>query len=118
MKIMVVAFNDGDNLAIENVLRELEKRGHEITIFATFQEENTLRMFSGLRAEIRPVQEITPNSAKQFDVAFSTPMRMFRLKVLDIYCFVYAPYVTEYFMTERSHETLQFSLRLHGSWRS
>ena len=40
MKVLTLSFNDGDNLAIENVLHELEARGHEITIFARYQDEN------------------------------------------------------------------------------
>jgi len=97
----VVSFNDSDNLTIENVLYELESHGHEITIFAPFRDENSIRMFQNLKAEIRPTIELTNDVAKKFDVAFCSVMMMkARLKFLDIYCFVYAPYFEECFMTD------------------
>lgn len=101
MRILVVSFNDSDNLTIENVLYELEKRGHQITIFAPFRDDNSIRMFKRLNAEIRPTTELTNKVAKNFDVAFCSVMMMqARLKFLDIYCFVYAPYIEEFFMTD------------------
>ncbi len=100
MKIFVVSFNDGDNLAIENVLYELEARGHELTIYAPFQDSSSLRMFAGLKAAIKPSKELTEKEAHKFDVGFCSVMAMERVKFFDVYCFVYAPYINEYFMTD------------------
>lgn len=100
MKILVVSFNDSDNLTIENVLYELEARGHEITIFAPFMDDDSIRMFKGLKAKICPIKELTNKRAKEFDVAFCSVMMMGRMKFLDIYCFVYSQFYEEYFMTD------------------
>lgn len=100
MKVLVVSFNDGDNMAIENVLYELKTRGHEITIFARYQDENSIRMFHGLGAKIRSFKELTSDIAKEYDVAFCSVNMMIHLKYLDIYIFVYSQYFKEFFMTD------------------
>lgn len=100
MKVLVVTFNDSDNLTIENVLYELEARGHEITIFAPFRDQGSIRMFEKLKAEIRPFDELNRITVKEFDVAFCSVMMMKRFKLFDIYCFVYSPYFDETFMTD------------------
>ena len=100
MKVLTLSFNDGDNLAIENVLHELEARGHEITIFARYQDENSIRMFHGLRAEIKSIKELTPETAREFDFGFCSVNMMVHVKFLDIYFFVYSQYYKEFFMTD------------------
>lgn len=100
MNILVITFNDSDNLTIENVLYELENRGHRITIFAPFRDRTSVRMFSDLKACIEPIENLTPERAAQYDIAFSGVMGMNRMKCLDIYCFVYSLYYDEMFMTD------------------
>lgn len=100
MKVLVVSFNDGDNLAIENVLYELESRGHEITIYARYQDENSIRMFKGLKAKIKSFQELSPEVAENFDIAFCSVNMMIHLKFLNVYTFVYSQYFKESFMTD------------------
>ena len=63
MNILVTTFNDSDNLTIENVLYELEKRGHNITIFAPFRDKNSIRMFDGLEASIEHREPYTRKSS-------------------------------------------------------
>ena len=98
MKVLTLSFNDGDNLAIENVLHELEARGHEITIFARYQDENSIRMFHGLRAEIKSIKELTPETAREFDFGFCSVNMMVHVKFLDIYFFVYSQYSSGSFL--------------------
>lgn len=100
MKVLIVTFNDSDNLMIENVLRELERRGHEITIFAQFQDDGSLRMFRDINVDIRPLQDLTPRTAKRFDIAFCAAMTTNRVKFLDLYCFAFSPYYEETYMTD------------------
>lgn len=100
MNILVITFNDSDNLTIENVLYELENRGHNITIFAPFRDMTSIRMFSDLKAAIEPIENLTPERVSQYDIAFSSVMRMTSMKCLDIYCFVYSLYYDEMFMTD------------------
>lgn len=100
MKILVVSYNDSDNLVIENVLKELERRHHELTIFAPFMDHNSIRMFEGLKAEIRPFSTLTNREAKKYDFAFCTSMMMQQIKFLDIYCFVYSLYYDDTFMID------------------
>lgn len=100
MKILVVSYNDSDNVVIENVLKELERRHHELTIFAPFMDDNSIRMFAGLKAEIRPFSTLTNREAKKYDFAFCTSMMMQKMKFLDIYCFVYSLYYDETFMID------------------
>ena len=100
MKILVVTFNDSDNLTIENVLYEMKNRGHQITIFAPFRDENSIRMFKDLNIDIIPIKELTPDIAKDFDVAFCCNQAMSFIKLLDIYCFGYSSYYSETFSTD------------------
>ncbi len=100
MKVLVITFNDSDNLAIENVLYEMKRRGHEVTIFAPFQDDSSMRMFRDLNIAIRPIKELNNTVASKFDVAFLTNMTMQYAKLLDIYCFAYSSYIDETFMPD------------------
>lgn len=100
MRILTVTYNDADNLTIAPVLFELEKRGHTIMIFAPYDDADSLRMFRGLKAQIRPFAEFRPQVSQQFDLAFCTVMMMECIKLLDVYCFVYSQYFEEYYMTD------------------
>ena len=62
VKVLVVSFNDSDNLTIENVLYELESHGHEVTIYAPYRDNNSIRMFQGLKANIEPISSLTPDA--------------------------------------------------------
>lgn len=100
MKILVISFNDSDNLAIENVLYELVNRGHTVTIFAIYEDENSLRMFKNIRAEIRNISELNQELVKEYDIAFCSNMAMDKIKLYDIYCFVYTSYLDDTFVTD------------------
>ncbi|MCM1183103.1 MAG: hypothetical protein NC337_07000 [Roseburia sp.] len=100
MKVLVVSFNDSDNLAIENVLYELESRGHEITIFAVCDDKSSLRMFEHLKAEIKDISELNESTVRDYDIAFCSNMVMRELQLFDIYCFVYTSYLDDTYVTD------------------
>ena len=93
MRILVVPFLDGDNWSLVPVLEEMKRRGHEIAVYAPFPEKSACGMFSHLVPEIHPVEELTNDIARTFDVAFCANMTLQFVKLLDIYIFVYSSYV-------------------------
>lgn len=70
MKILVIADKDGPNLFIENVVKELVARGHEIVIYAKFLDDTSIRMFQPLMVPIYPIEKLSNKQAQSFDVVF------------------------------------------------
>ena len=93
MRILVVPFLDGDNWSLVPVLEEMRRRGHEIEIYAPFPEKSACGMFDSLVPEIHPIEQLTNDIARTFDVAFCANMTLQFVKLLDIYIFVYSSYV-------------------------
>lgn len=89
MKICVVAAADASNLAILNILREFEKRGHTIDIYTYFTDANSTRMFSKLKADLKNVAQLTQDIIAQYDIAFCGTDAMHHLIWFDIYVFSY-----------------------------
>lgn len=89
MKILVVTAHDAVNLSIENVIRELVKRGHEIYIFARMTEHRHIRMFENLHLLIRPVSELSKNEVAKYDFAFCPIDAVSSLTFYNIYIFTY-----------------------------
>ena len=70
MKVLVITHKDGPNLFIENVVKELVARGHEIAIYAQFQDDTSIRMFQSLMVPIHPLKELTNKIVQPFDFIF------------------------------------------------
>lgn len=98
MKILVVTFNDSDNWAIENVVRLMTERGHEVTIFPIFPTE--VEMFQCIKGvRIKSLKELNRKTVKNYDVAFTTNMCIKPLMFHDIYVFGFSSYWTDHFAT-------------------
>lgn len=89
MKILVVSAMDATNLAIENIVKEMIQRGHEVEVFAIVMGTKEIRMFKRMGLMIRPIKDLTPEITKKFDVAFCGTDSMHVLRYLDIYIFSY-----------------------------
>ena len=67
MRILVVSHKDGPNLFIENIVRRLHDRGHELAIYALFTDETSVRMFKDMDIPIRPFAELGKKTVETFD---------------------------------------------------
>lgn len=89
MKILVTANSDSNNLSIENIVKEMIKRGHQVEIFARHTTPWCVRMFTALNLPIHEEKELTSKIISQFDVAFCCNDSMDVLRLADIYIFSY-----------------------------
>lgn len=89
MKILVVSAMDATNLAIENIVKEMIQRGHEVEVFAIVMGTKEIRMFKRMGLPIKSAKDLTPEITKRFDVAFCGTDSMHILRYLDIYVFSY-----------------------------
>lgn len=89
MNILVTTWVDAANLAIENIVREMVKRGHHVEIYAFYTDNKSIRMFSDLNIPLHNAKELNKNVIKQFDIAFTAESAMRGLRYSDIYVFSY-----------------------------
>ncbi len=89
MKILVVTWVDAANLAIENIVREMLARGHQVEVYAFFTDYKNIRMFSNQGIPIHPARELTERVVRKFDIAFATESAMRGLRHFNIYTFSY-----------------------------
>lgn len=89
MRVLVTTWIDASNLSIENIVKELVTRGHQVEIYAFHMDPKSIRMFVGLNVPIHPVKELNPKKIRKFDIAFTAESAMSTLKFADIYTFSY-----------------------------
>ncbi len=89
MRILVITAHDAVNLSVENVVRELVRRGHLVDIFAKRMESRHIRMFADLPIKIRPVSKLKNEIIKDYDCAFCPMDSVGDLIFNDIYIFSY-----------------------------
>ena len=85
MKVLVTTWIDAANLSIENIVRELAARGHQMEIYAHYTDAKSIRMFDGLNIPIHDAKELNPKIIRKFDLAFTAESAMRTLKFSDIY---------------------------------
>ena len=88
MRVIVIGFHDSDNLALVDVLVELEKRGHELTVFTPFTDETSTRMFSEIKANVHKCSELNSIDVSDYDCAFGCMNLLEYMKFKPIYCFI------------------------------
>ncbi len=89
MKVLVTTWIDAANLSIENIVRELAARGHQMEIYAHYTDAKSIRMFDGLNIPIHDAKELNPKIIRKFDLGFTAESAMRTLKFSDIYVFSY-----------------------------
>ena len=89
MNILVIASVDATNLSIQNVVREFIERGHKVDVYGRFMDYKSIRMFSELGLEVKPVTQLSKATVKKYDVAFCGTDAMNILRWYDIYVFNY-----------------------------
>lgn len=89
MKVLVITSKDGPNLFIENAVKELAARGHEISIYAEFLDDTSIRMFQPLMVPIYPLKKLSNKSARSFDVIFCPVQSIRNTLFLNKYVFSY-----------------------------
>lgn len=89
MKILVIANKDGSNLFIENVVKELAARGHEIVIYAKFLDDTSIRMFRPLMVPIYPLEKLSNKRVQSFDVIFCPVQSIADVLFYNKYVFSY-----------------------------
>ena len=89
MKILVVTSSDANNFSIENIVRELQKRGHQIKAYGRILSERAVRPFKEMGITVRPQEELTHADISQFDIALCGNDSMTILRFADIYVFSY-----------------------------
>lgn len=89
MKVLVITDKDGPNLFIENIVKELAARGHEIAIYAQFQDDTSIRMFFSLGVPILPLNKLKADVVEQFDFIFCPVQSMRSVTFYDKYVFSY-----------------------------
>ena len=70
MRIVIAAANDAMNLAIENIVQELIKRGNQVDIFAQNMTEGSIRMFKSMNVPLHPANKLTDAMINEYDFAF------------------------------------------------
>ncbi|EHL04229.1 hypothetical protein HMPREF0322_05149 [Desulfitobacterium hafniense DP7] len=86
MKVLVIASSDADNWHIINICRELEYRGHTLTVY---NAQNHEAVFRNLKAQIEPISKLDDKTLKNFDLALCGDVGAGYLLLRDIYVFVY-----------------------------
>ena len=99
MKILVVAWIDAANLSIENIVRRMLERGHQVDIYVFRTDYKSIRMFEHLPVTIYPVSKLSKESAQDYDIAFTVDSAMRALRFMDIYVFAYN-YVPDTWVSE------------------
>lgn len=89
MKILVVTSSDANNFSIENIVRELQKRGHQIQAYGRILSERAVRPFREMGITVQPQADLTPAVISQFDIALCGNDSMAALRFADIYVFSY-----------------------------
>lgn len=89
MKVLVVTAHDAVNLSVENIVRELIHRGHDVSIYARTMEHRHIRMFEDMGLPVQPVSKLTSQAVKRFDCAFCPMDAVASLTFYDIYIFSY-----------------------------
>lgn len=87
MNFLIVVNKDGPNLFIENIVREIANRGHNIKMFSVFSDDNSLRMFKNLNLEIKNISELTKRVVAQADCIFCPVQSLAQVKFADKYIF-------------------------------
>lgn len=99
MKILVVTWIDAANLSIENIVRRMIERGHQVDLFAFSTDYKSMRMFEQLPVRIFPVSKLNSQIVQNYDIAFTVDSAMRALRFLDIYVFAYN-YVPDTWISE------------------
>lgn len=105
MKVLVWAHNDSDNLMISNILKELNRRGHKLRIFAYFLDEKSIRMFVELKVKISHISTMTEKDLKWADCIFTALRAHISIETLrdrifvKKYIFVYNNYLDNTWFT-------------------
>ncbi len=87
MRFLIVVGRDGPNLFIENIVREINRRGHEIDMFAVFMDDNSIRMFFDMGLQIKPMESMTEKVVKKADCIFCPVQVLDRVWEKDKYIF-------------------------------
>lgn len=87
MRFLVVVNKDGPNLFIENIVKEIQRRDHEIEMFAMFMDDNSIRMFQDMEIEIRPIEEMREKNIKRADCIFCPVQALSKVRFADKYIF-------------------------------
>lgn len=89
MRVLVATWIDAANLSIENIVKELVARGHQLEIYAHYMDSKSIRMFTELNIPIHDAKALNPKIIRKFDLAFTAESAMRALKFSDIYAFSY-----------------------------
>ena len=98
MKILVLGANDSDNLMIENILRELKRRGHTLRIFSQYKDRKFIRIFDGLTDGIIPTEYLSNEDIAWCDCIFRchSLLREFmadKIVLVKKYTYIFSPYL-------------------------
>ena len=80
MRILVTTWLDASCIAIENVIRELKKRGHYLEVYAFYYQEKCIYIFEKQEIPVHPASELCDSVFAKFDIGFTvdSAMRAFR----------------------------------------
>lgn len=70
MKWLVILNKDGPNFFIENIVKEMITRGHEIIAFSMFSSDSSTWMFKDMGLEINDIQNLTNEIILSVDCIF------------------------------------------------
>lgn len=87
MKVLVVTHKDGPNLFIENIVRELVVAGHQIIIYAQFEDDTSIRMFQTLNVPIYPLKKLAAKNVESVDFIFCPMQCTRRIAFFNKYIF-------------------------------
>lgn len=104
MKVLVIAFNDSDNIMIENILLTLKNRNHFLRIFAHLIDKKSIGMFEKLNCPIKRLNEIKSSDLEWADCIFKAHVlvdfNFFKLGAIsNKYTYLYVPYIENHWHT-------------------
>ena len=89
IRVLVITKRDASNLFIENIVREFLRRKYEVTLFADFGDQGSIRMFSDMGLQIYPASELTAEIAEEYDFIFCAVQSLRDVFLYNRYVFTY-----------------------------
>lgn len=100
MNILVLTHFDADNLRIVNILKELKRRGHHLSLYCRFLDEQNIRMFKDLNEEYHNLNSLTSKVIEEHDIIFTSLHGQSWVKFANKYVFFFNHYFDDHWLTQ------------------
>lgn len=108
MKVLFFSEHDGYNSAIINIIKALKDRGHEVSVYGRYTNENYMYIFSKNNITVHNIQELNNDIIDEHDIVFARNSFLYYEGLIKIRKYVFS-YNTLYFDQPNSGADFVFS---------